>query len=70
MDYNNRKEKPEDFIHYACGYCGETNEVLIEESIGKNYEVIEDCLVCCRPNIVHIFKEEGRWECRATSENE
>jgi hypothetical protein len=55
---------------YSCGYCGEMNEIVIDESIRKNHEVIEDCYVCCKPNVVHIIKEGGGWNCWATPENE
>ncbi|HXN06235.1 MAG TPA: CPXCG motif-containing cysteine-rich protein [Nitrospiria bacterium] len=51
------------------GYCGQTNEILIDESIGKSHEVIEDCYVCCKPNVVHNIREYGRWNCWATPEN-
>ncbi|MBI3353072.1 MAG: CPXCG motif-containing cysteine-rich protein [Nitrospirae bacterium] len=40
----NKEDEPEGLALYSCGYCGETNEILIETSIGKNYEVVEDCL--------------------------
>ena len=66
----NKEDEPEGLALYSCGYCGETNEILIETSIGKNYKVVEDCFICCRPNIVHIVKEEGRWNCWAIPENE
>ena len=66
----NDPEDSEGLTLYTCGYCGETNEILIDESIGKSHEVIEDCYVCCNPNVVHIIKEDGRWSCWATSENE
>jgi len=57
-------------VLFACGYCGESNETLIDDSIGKKYEVIEDCSVCCKPNVVHLVKEDGEWTCWATPENE
>ena len=31
-----------------CPYCGETIEVLIDNSIPEQ-QYIEDCQVCCRP---------------------
>ncbi len=70
MVMDSHEEESEGFSQYACGYCGETNDILIEESIGKSYEVIEDCFVCCRSNIIHIVKEDGRWDCWAAPENE
>lgn len=55
---------------YPCGYCGETNEIMIEDSIGHSYEVVEDCYVCCKPNVVHLLRENGVWSCWAVPENE
>jgi hypothetical protein len=57
-------------LSYSCAYCGETNEILVEESIERKYEVVEDCSVCCKPNVVHLERENGRWTCWATPENE
>jgi hypothetical protein len=39
-----------------CPYCGESIDVLIDESdAGQSY--IEDCQVCCRPIIFHIGED-------------
>ena len=32
----------------SCPYCGESIELLIDDSIPEQ-EYIEDCQVCCRP---------------------
>jgi len=33
---------------YACPYCGEVIDTLIDISQG-NHQTIEDCSVCCSP---------------------
>jgi hypothetical protein len=36
-----------------CPYCGESLEILIDDSAG-NQEYIEDCQVCCSPIEISI----------------
>jgi len=53
-----------------CPYCGETIEVLIDESAGEQ-QYIEDCSVCCRPIeiAVSVDEESGvQVSCRAENE--
>ncbi len=39
---------------YICGVCGEEIETLVDESQGLAQEYIEDCAVCCRPNVLRV----------------
>ena len=39
---------------YTCVYCFELNDVLVDVSGGIKQEYVEDCQVCCRPNLLHI----------------
>jgi hypothetical protein len=39
---------------YLCDACGEEIVVPIDFSAGESQEYVEDCPVCCRPNIVHV----------------
>lgn len=64
------EEAEEGFANYPCGYCGELNEIFIEETIGRSYEIVEDCTVCCKANVIHLEKRDGKWACRASPENE
>ncbi|MDQ3617308.1 MAG: CPXCG motif-containing cysteine-rich protein [Pseudomonadota bacterium] len=34
--------------HIHCPYCGESIEIVIDDSAGSQH-YIEDCQVCCRP---------------------
>ncbi|HEY4611655.1 MAG TPA: CPXCG motif-containing cysteine-rich protein [Bacteroidota bacterium] len=43
------------FVPYACAYCGEPNEVFVDHSAGNKQQLVEDCAVCCRPNVIRIF---------------
>ena len=39
---------------YVCDSCGEEIVVPIDLSAGTSQEYVEDCPVCCRPNVVHV----------------
>lgn len=43
---------------YACAFCGEENEVLVDVSGGRRQTFTEDCVVCCRPNLLAIDTDE------------
>lgn len=46
---------------YICDACGEQIVVPIDLSAGPEQTYVEDCPVCCRPNVLHILvDEEGR----------
>jgi hypothetical protein len=34
--------------HITCPYCGESIEILIDDSVSED-DYFEDCSVCCRP---------------------
>lgn len=37
---------------YQCACCGETNTVEIDTEAGDYVQLVEDCRVCCRPNVI------------------
>lgn len=39
---------------YQCAYCGETNETVVDPTGGSRQMYAEDCVVCCRPNVLRI----------------
>lgn len=39
---------------YCCGYCGERNEVFVDVTAGMTQVFVEDCRVCCRPNVLTL----------------
>ncbi len=44
---------------YVCAFCGETNTTFIDLSAGMQQSYIEDCQVCCRPNVLYIRIDEN-----------
>jgi hypothetical protein len=43
-----------DTAEYQCPTCGETVEIAIDVSAGRRQEYVEDCVVCCRPNVLRV----------------
>ena len=47
---------------YACAGCGEWNETMVDESAGSRQRYVEDCQVCCKPNVLRVSWEPGTGE--------
>ena len=46
---------------YSCAFCGEPNGIDVDVSAGRTQRYVEDCQVCCRPNVLRVrFDEELR----------
>ena len=43
----------------VCPYCGEAQEIAIDQGGGADQEYIQDCEVCCRPWNVHVAFRQG-----------
>jgi hypothetical protein len=39
---------------FQCAGCGEWNSTLVDETAGREQTYVEDCQVCCRPNLLRI----------------
>jgi DNA-directed RNA polymerase subunit RPC12/RpoP len=39
---------------YICTSCGEEVIFPIDVSAGPEQEYVEDCPVCCHPNLIHV----------------
>lgn len=39
---------------FQCAYCGEWNVTEVDESAGNLQRYVEDCQVCCQPNVLHV----------------
>lgn len=42
------------FVTYPCPVCGRLNETFADPSAGPAQTFVEDCTVCCRPNVVRL----------------
>lgn len=39
---------------YICVACGEEIVVPVDYSAGAEQDYVEDCPVCCHPNLIHV----------------
>jgi hypothetical protein len=45
---------------YVCPTCGERIVIPLDVSGGEEQRYVEDCPVCCNPNVIHVkFFGEG-----------
>jgi hypothetical protein len=47
---------------FQCAGCGECNRTTVDESAGGRQSYIEDCQVCCKPNMLRIEYDPGERE--------
>ncbi len=40
---------------FQCAGCGEWNETTVDKSAGRDQTYVEDCQVCCKPNVLHVL---------------
>jgi hypothetical protein len=45
---------------FQCAGCGEWVETVVDESGGSKQQYVEDCQVCCQPNVLTV-----RWDSSA-----
>jgi len=55
---------------FQCAGCGEWNETSVDEAAGGRQRYVEDCQVCCKPNLLHIEYDSGSAEFLITAELE
>jgi hypothetical protein len=55
---------------FQCAGCGEWNETTVDEAAGRSQSYVEDCQVCCRPNVLHIEWDSEAQESRIRAELE
>jgi Cysteine-rich CPXCG len=39
---------------FQCAGCGEWNTTAVDSSAGRRQSYVEDCQVCCKPNILQV----------------
>ena len=55
---------------FQCAACGEWNSTVVDESAGRRQRYVEDCQVCCKPNVLRIEYDRASGEFLITSELE
>ena len=56
---------------FQCSYCDEWNVSEVNESAGMAQQYVEDCQVCCQPNVltVQFDRTQEEFVVRAQREN-
>jgi hypothetical protein len=49
-----KRRRPTDEGSYTCPTCGEQIVIPVDPSGGPEQQYVEDCPVCCNPNIIHV----------------
>ena len=55
---------------YICDSCGEEIVVPIDLSAGERQQYVEDCPVCCNPNVIHVDWDGAQARVWAESEQD
>ena len=56
MDFETRATR------FQCAGCGEWNETTVDPSAGARQRYVEDCQVCCKPNLLRVEWDAGAQE--------
>ncbi len=55
---------------YVCQSCGEVIVIPLDASNGRDQEYVEDCPVCCHPNVISIeIHDDGETSVRSELES-
>ncbi len=55
---------------FQCASCGEWNVTSVDESAGRRQSYVEDCQVCCKPNVLRVEYDNSSGEFFIASELE
>ncbi len=47
---------------FQCAGCGEWNETTFDNSAGRSQTYVEDCQICCQPNVLRLEWDEQAQE--------
>jgi hypothetical protein len=51
-----------DTAGFQCAGCGEWNDTVVDKSGGNRQQYVEDCQVCCKPNVLSICWDNAAGE--------
>ena len=54
MKKRKRQRRAKDEGSYVCPTCGEQIVIPLERGGGTDQEYVEDCPICCNPNVIHV----------------
>lgn len=60
----------DDSATFFCAFCGEANEIDVDLSASTRQSYVEDCQVCCQPNLLQVrFDAAGSASVEAEQES-
>ena len=65
-----RRSDSADEGRYVCPTCGEEIVIPLDRSGGDEQRYVEDCPVCCNPNVIHVEFFDGDDPPRVFAESE
>jgi len=65
-----RKKRPTDEGIYICPSCGESIHIPLDRTAGDEQKYVEDCPVCCNPNVIFVEFLDGNEPPRVCAEAE
>ncbi len=54
MKKRKRRSAVDSEASYVCPSCGEEIVIPLDVTQGDSQEYVEDCPVCCHPNVIHV----------------
>ncbi len=39
---------------FQCAGCGQWNDTAVDRSAGSRQQYVEDCQICCKPNVLDV----------------
>jgi hypothetical protein len=70
MKHHHRHREATGDAAYVCPECGEEIVVPIDVSAGASQEYVEDCPVCCHPNVIRVELDEDGGDPRVWADAE
>jgi hypothetical protein len=55
---------------FQCASCGEWNETTVDHSAGRTQSYVEDCQICCKPNVLRAEYDQAAEEYVITAQAE
>jgi hypothetical protein len=55
---------------FQCAGCGEWNATTVDSSAGSKQNYVEDCQVCCKPNVLQVSWDMSAGEYTISAELE
>jgi len=65
-----RRRRSADEGAYVCPSCGERIVIPLDLSQGRDQQYVEDCPVCCNPNVIRVELDPAWEEPRVWAERE